>query len=50
MPENKIKSLLSDPGIREEQAREIINSQDHFEVARILHLFTVAEKVKFFHS
>lgn len=48
MVENILKSLLADPAIGEEQARKIINSQDHFEVARLLHLFTVEEKVNFF--
>ena len=48
MPENILKRLFADPEIPDEQARETINSQDHFDIARLLHLFTVEEKVKVF--
>jgi len=48
MPENILKRLLNDPGIPDEQARKTINSQDHFDIARLLHLFTIEEKVKLF--
>ncbi len=48
MTENILKRLLNDPGIPEEQARKTINSQDHFDIARLLHLFTIEEKVKLF--
>jgi len=48
MPENILKRLFADPEIPDEQAQETINSQDHFDIARLLHLFTVEEKVKVF--
>jgi len=48
MPENILKKIFNDPNISAEQAREAINSQDHFDIARILHLFTIDEKVKIF--
>jgi len=48
MPENILKRIFNDPNISVEQARATINSQDHFDVARLLHLFTVEEKVKIF--
>ena len=48
MPEDILKRLFANAEISDAQARETINSKDHFDIARLLHLFTVAEKVKIF--
>ncbi|MCH6579024.1 MAG: magnesium transporter, partial [Nitrospinae bacterium] len=48
MPINQLKSLFSDPEIPESRARELINSLDHFDIARLLHQLDKDEKVFIF--
>ncbi len=45
---DQLKSLFSESGIPESQAREMINSMDHFDIARLLHQLTIDEKVLIF--
>ncbi|MDH3257339.1 MAG: CBS domain-containing protein, partial [Nitrospinota bacterium] len=48
MPIDQLKSLFPETGVPENQAREMINSMDHFDIARRLHQLTVDEKVLIF--
>ena len=48
MPINQLKSLFSESGLSEAQAREMINSMNHFDIARLLHQLTADEKVLIF--
>ena len=48
MPINQLKSLFSESGLPETQAREMVNSMNHFDIARLLHQFTPDEKVLIF--
>lgn len=48
MPINQLKSLFSDPEIPKVRARELINSLDHFDIARLLHQLDKDEKVLIF--
>ena len=48
MPSDQLKSLFAQPHVPESQAREMINSMDHFEIARLLHQHTEDEKVLIF--
>ena len=48
MPINQLKSLFSDPEIPEGRARELINSLNHFDIARLLHQLDKDEKVFIF--
>jgi magnesium transporter len=45
---DQLKSLFSESGAPDEQAREMINSMDHFDIARLLHQLTIEEKVHIF--
>ena len=47
-PSDQLKSLFTEPSVPESQAREMINSMDHFEIARLLHQHTEDEKVLIF--
>jgi magnesium transporter len=48
MPIDQLKSLLPESGVPESQARGMISSMDHFDIARRLHQLTVDEKVLIF--
>jgi magnesium transporter len=48
MPIDQLKSLFSESGLLEAQAREMINSMNHFDIARLLHQFTADQKVLIF--
>jgi len=48
MPIDQLKSLFSESGLPETQAREMINSMNHFDLARLLHQLTSREKVLIF--
>jgi len=48
MPIDQLKSLFSESGVPKNQAREMINSMDHFEIARLLHQLTINNKVLIF--
>jgi magnesium transporter len=48
MPIDQLKSLFSESAVAESQAREMINSMNHFDIARLLHQLTVDEKVLIF--
>ncbi len=48
MPIDQLKSLFLEPGVPESQAREMINSMDHFEIARLLHQLPADDKVLIF--
>lgn len=37
MPINQLKFLFSDSGVPESEARELVNTLDHFDIARLLH-------------
>ena len=37
---DQLKSLFTEPGIPEDQARKVINAMDHFDIARLLHQLT----------
>ena len=43
-----LKTLFSEPGLPEDQAREMINTLDHFDIARLLHQISIDEKVLIF--
>ncbi len=45
---DQLKSILSEPGIPEEQARKMIQAMDHFDIARLLHQLSRDEKVLIF--
>ncbi len=45
---SELNSILEDEKLPPPEMRERINSLDHFEIARILHSFTVEEKCKIF--
>lgn len=45
---DQLKSLFTEPGIPEDQARKVINAMDHFDIARLLHQLTRDEKVLIF--
>ena len=40
MPIDQLKSLFSESGLPETQARKMINSINHFDIARFLHQLT----------
>jgi magnesium transporter len=48
MPIDQLKSMFEEPGVPEDQTREMINSMDHFEIARLLHQLGADEKVLIF--
>ena len=48
MPLDQLKSLFSESGLPETQARKMINSMNHFDIARLLHQLTAYEKVLIF--
>ena len=50
MPIDKIKNILSDPEITGDQAEKMIDSIDHFEIARLLHQLRTEEKLLIFNS
>lgn len=45
---DQLKSLFPESGVSESKAREMINSIDHFDIARLLHQLTIDEKVLIF--
>ena len=45
---DQLKSLFPESGAPDGQAREMINSMDHFDIARLLHQLTIEEKVYIF--
>ncbi len=48
MPINQLKSLFSDPETLEDRARELIDSLDHFDIARLLHQLDRGQKIFIF--
>jgi len=48
MPINQLKSLFSDPETLESRGRELIDSLDHFDIARLLHQLDRGQKVIIF--
>jgi len=50
MPIDKVKNILSDPGISSDQAKEMIGAMDHFEIARLLHQLHKEEKIRLFNT
>jgi len=48
MPIDQLKSLFSETGLPEAQAREMVNSMNHFDIARLLHQLTTEQKVIIF--
>ena len=45
---SELKLIFEDGKLTEPEARELVNSMNHFEIARILHSFTVEEKSRIF--
>jgi magnesium transporter len=45
---DQLKLLFSESGVPKNQAREMINSMNHFDIARLLHQLTIDDKVHIF--
>ena len=48
LPIDQLKSMFEEPTVPEDQTREMINSMDHFEIARLLHQLGADQKVLIF--
>lgn len=48
MPIDQLKSIFTESGAPNDQAREMINSMNHFDIARLLHQLPIENKVLIF--